>query len=277
MGEGGGCAPGDLLRRRRRRSLPPRLFVAPPPSGCCARAAAAVAGGGGAAAAFGRLGRGGSTLRSWLVADRARRRAPVCSFVFCAACKARGSDLRVHFKNTRETAFAIKNLTLKKARRYLEDVIAHKAIVPFRKFAKGVGRKAQVKDNGGTDGRGRWPQKSCKFLLDLLTNAESNAEVGRTIIRGARCPRAEGEGRRGSGEENGAHAAGGERGKRGWPLGASTASWLGRWPPVLTESLASCCVLAGQGPGPGLPEDYSHSGEPVAEAAQAHVPRTRSH
>ena len=134
----------------------------------------------------------------------------VCVCV-CAACKARGSDLRVHFKNTRETAFAIKNLTLKKARRYLEDVIAHKAIVPFRKFAKGVGRKAQVKDNGGTDGRGRWPQKSCKFLLDLLTNAESNAEVGRTIIRGARCPRAEGEGRRGSGEENGAHAAGGER------------------------------------------------------------------
>ena len=95
-----------------------------------------------------------------------------------AACKARGSDLRVHFKNTRETAFAIKNLTLKKARRYLEDVIAHKSIVPFRKFAKGVGRKAQVKDAGGTDGRGRWPQKSCKFLLDLLTNAESNAEVG---------------------------------------------------------------------------------------------------
>jgi large subunit ribosomal protein L17e len=101
------------------------------------------------------------------------------SVLLCAACKARGSDLRVHFKNTRETAFAIKNLTLKKARRYLEDVIAHKTIVPFRKFAKGVGRKAQVKDAGGTDGRGRWPQKSCKFLLDLLTNAESNAEVGR--------------------------------------------------------------------------------------------------
>ena len=94
-----------------------------------------------------------------------------------AACKARGSDLRVHFKNTRETAFQIKDMELKKARRYLEDVIAHKRIVPFRKFCGGVGRKAQVKDAGGTDGVGRWPQKSCKFLLDLLTNAESNAEV----------------------------------------------------------------------------------------------------
>ena len=92
-------------------------------------------------------------------------------------CKARGSDLRVHFKNTRETAFQIKDMELKKARRYLEDVIAHKRIVPFRKFCGGVGRKAQVKDAGGTDGVGRWPQKSCKFLLDLLTNAESNAEV----------------------------------------------------------------------------------------------------
>ena len=83
----------------------------------------------------------------------------------------------MHFKNTRETAFQIKDMELKKARRYLEDVIAHKRIVPFRKFCGGVGRKAQVKDAGGTDGVGRWPQKSCKFLLDLLTNAESNAEV----------------------------------------------------------------------------------------------------
>jgi len=103
-------------------------------------------------------------------ADLRRVRVP-------AACKARGSDLRVHFKNTRETAFQIKDMELKKARRYLEDVIAHKRIVPFRKFCGGVGRKAQVKDAGGTDGVGRWPQKSCKFLLDLLTNAESNAEV----------------------------------------------------------------------------------------------------
>lgn len=59
----------------------------------------------------------------------------------------------------------------------ISSIFFKKQIVPFRKFAKGVGRKAQVKDNGGTDGRGRWPQKSCKFLLDLLTNAESNAEV----------------------------------------------------------------------------------------------------
>ena len=60
------------------------------------------------------------------------------------ACKARGQDLRVHFKNTRETAQAIKGMHLKKALRYLNDVIEKKQIIPFRRFSGGVGRKAQV-------------------------------------------------------------------------------------------------------------------------------------
>ncbi|GBG75866.1 hypothetical protein CBR_g21111 [Chara braunii] len=60
------------------------------------------------------------------------------------ACKARGSDLRVHSKNTRETAQAIKMIKLNKAKRYLEDVIAHKQAVPFRRFCGGVGRTAQA-------------------------------------------------------------------------------------------------------------------------------------
>ena len=62
----------------------------------------------------------------------------------CIACKARGIDLRVHFKNTRETAQAIKNMHLKKALRYLRDVMNKKQIIPFRRFNGGVGRKAQV-------------------------------------------------------------------------------------------------------------------------------------
>ncbi|KAK8512794.1 hypothetical protein V6N12_030210 [Hibiscus sabdariffa] len=92
------------------------------------------------------------------------------------SCKARGSDLRVHFKNTRETAFAIKKLPLVKAKRYLEDVMAHKQAIPFRRFCRGVGRTAQAK-NRHSNGQGRWPVKSAKFILDLLKNAESNAEV----------------------------------------------------------------------------------------------------
>ncbi|KAJ7957578.1 60S ribosomal protein L17 [Quillaja saponaria] len=53
------------------------------------------------------------------------------------SCKARGSDLRVHFKNTRETAHAIRKLSLTKAKRYLEDVLAHKQAIPFRRFCRG--------------------------------------------------------------------------------------------------------------------------------------------
>jgi len=90
------------------------------------------------------------------------------------SCKARGSELRVHFKNTRETAAAIKDMPLKKAQRFLQDVIEKKQTVPFRRFNGGVGRSAQAKMHKTT--QSRWPKKSCEFLLNLLKNAESNAE-----------------------------------------------------------------------------------------------------
>jgi large subunit ribosomal protein L17e len=90
------------------------------------------------------------------------------------SCKARGSNLRVHFKNTRETAQAIKKMALRRAQRYLKNVIGKKEIVPFRRFNGGVGRKAQAKVWRTT--QGRWPEKSAQFLLQLLRNAESNAD-----------------------------------------------------------------------------------------------------
>ena len=65
---------------------------------------------------------------------------------------------------------------LAQAKRYLEDVCAHKRAVPFRRFSGGVGRTGQVKQLQ-SNGQGRWPLKSARFLLDLLKNAESNAEV----------------------------------------------------------------------------------------------------
>merc|ERR1712096_126714 len=91
------------------------------------------------------------------------------------SCKARGSYLRVHFKNTRETAQAIKKMHIRKATRYLKDVLEKKQIIPFRRFAGGVGRKAQCKTFKCP--QGRWPVKSAQFLLGLLKNAESNADV----------------------------------------------------------------------------------------------------
>merc|ERR1711935_668620 len=90
------------------------------------------------------------------------------------AAKAKGSNLRVHFKNTRETAQAIKKMPLHRATAYLKNVVEQKEIIPFRRFMGGVGRHAQAKAHGTS--QGRWPKKSAEFLLHLLKNAESNAE-----------------------------------------------------------------------------------------------------
>jgi large subunit ribosomal protein L17e len=91
------------------------------------------------------------------------------------SCKARGAYLRVHFKNTRETANALRRLTVRRATRYLKNVINKKEIVPFKRFNGGVGRKAQAKVFKVS--QGRWPKKSAEILLQLLKNAESNADV----------------------------------------------------------------------------------------------------
>merc|ERR1711936_1403789 len=53
-------------------------------------------------------------------------------------------------------------------------VMGKKEIVPFRRFSGCAGRKAQSKQFKCT--QGRWPKKSAEFLLQLLKNAESNAE-----------------------------------------------------------------------------------------------------
>jgi len=92
-------------------------------------------------------------------------------------CKAKGSYLRVHFKNTYEVAMSIKGMNLRKAQRYLNDVIDKKQAIAFRVFNGGPGRSAQGKNLKAPGSQVRWPQKSCRFILDLLRNAESNAEV----------------------------------------------------------------------------------------------------
>ncbi|OII75112.1 60s ribosomal protein L17 [Cryptosporidium andersoni] len=91
----------------------------------------------------------------------------------CVMCK--GTDLRVSYKNTYETVTTIKGMYLLEARRYLEDVIAKRRCVPFRRYNGGVGRTAKAREFKLT--QGRFPQKSCRVLLDLLQNAESNCDM----------------------------------------------------------------------------------------------------
>merc|ERR1712113_837792 len=92
---------------------------------------------------------------------------------YASAC---GSDLRVHFKNTREAAKALKGKTILNARKYLQDVISHKRCVVFSRFNGCIGRTAQAKLEGSPNARARWPKKSCESILSLINNAESNAK-----------------------------------------------------------------------------------------------------
>lgn len=91
------------------------------------------------------------------------------------AVKARGNDLRVSFKNTRETAAAIKGMKLTRAKKYLNNVIEKKEIIPFVRFKLGVKGHSQCKNVSAPIGR--WPKKSCEFILSLLRNAEANADT----------------------------------------------------------------------------------------------------
>merc|ERR1711885_112532 len=93
------------------------------------------------------------------------------------SCKTKGSDLRVHFKITRESAQAIKGMHLNKAVAYLKAAIAKERCIPFNRFSGSIGRTAQTKEFKSPTSKGRWPEKSCRILLGMLKNAESNAEV----------------------------------------------------------------------------------------------------
>jgi len=82
-------------------------------------------------------------------------------------------------------------MKLNKAYSYLSDVKDHKRVIPFRRFNGGVGRTGQAKEFKTTQGKrcltddlsfthlclGRWPEKSVKFIIRLLKNAESNADA----------------------------------------------------------------------------------------------------
>lgn len=91
------------------------------------------------------------------------------------SASSRGSYLRVSFKNTMNTAAAIKGWELERALKYLEDVSEHKRAIPFRKHAGSIGRTAQGKEFGVT--KARWPAKSVKFVTELLKNAQANADA----------------------------------------------------------------------------------------------------
>lgn len=91
------------------------------------------------------------------------------------SAKAQVSDLRVHFKNTFETANVINGMPLRKAQQLYRQVLAKTRCIPFKRYNGKTGRTAQAKEWGQT--KGRWPRKSVIAMMSLLKNAEANAHA----------------------------------------------------------------------------------------------------
>ena len=81
-------------------------------------------------------------------------------------------ELDISRKAAREICNTIKGMFLDKAKEYLEDVIILKKSVPYKRHKKHV---AHRKDLTGWP-TGRFPQKAAQRILEVLENAESNAE-----------------------------------------------------------------------------------------------------
>ena len=114
--------------------------------------------------------------------------------------RARGVELPMSPKKTYEVLNAIRGLPVERARRFLEEVVALKRPVPFRRYNQ------ETAHHPGT-GPGRFPKKVAKNVLVVLRNAEENAEYdgldaerlyvkvaasARGKIRPASMPRAQG-------------------------------------------------------------------------------------
>jgi large subunit ribosomal protein L22 len=114
--------------------------------------------------------------------------------------RARGVELPMSPKKTYEVLNAIRGRSLEQARTFLEGVEALERPVPFRRYNQETAHKKGI-------GPGRYPKKVAKNVLQVLQNAEANAEFdgldvdrlfvavaasSRGRIQKARMPRAHG-------------------------------------------------------------------------------------
>jgi large subunit ribosomal protein L22 len=86
--------------------------------------------------------------------------------------KVSGREVRVSHKLASEVCRTIKGMMLNKAKQFLKEVMAKERPVPIRRFRKKAGHR-----HGLTKAfAGRYPIKTAKTILKLLTSAEANAE-----------------------------------------------------------------------------------------------------
>jgi len=86
--------------------------------------------------------------------------------------RAMGMELHISPKHAREICRTLKGMRASLARTYLEDVIALKRSIPFKRYRRNV---AHRHDLVGWDA-GRYPEKAARAVLVVLDNALANAE-----------------------------------------------------------------------------------------------------
>jgi large subunit ribosomal protein L22 len=79
----------------------------------------------------------------------------------------------ISHKHAREISLAIRGMSIEKAREYLEDVVAKRLAVPFRRYNNEVAHRSNIRDGFSS---GRFPKKAAGEFLRLLDNLESNGE-----------------------------------------------------------------------------------------------------
>jgi len=84
--------------------------------------------------------------------------------------KASLREVDVSPKWSREVCRAILGLKLPEARKLLEDVVAKKRMIPYRRYNKNRAHHGQAKGPGG------YPVKVAKLMLKLLDSLEANAD-----------------------------------------------------------------------------------------------------
>lgn len=84
--------------------------------------------------------------------------------------RAMGYELHISPKHCVEICSTIKNMRTPTAKQYLEDVIALKRAVPFKRFNGNVGHRR------GRMAAGRYPTRAASEILKVLNSAENNAE-----------------------------------------------------------------------------------------------------
>lgn len=84
--------------------------------------------------------------------------------------KAIGHELHISPRHSREICRAIKGMKTGKARSYLDNVVALKQAVPFKRHNDSMGHRK------GPMAAGRYPQKAAKEFIKILINAQANAE-----------------------------------------------------------------------------------------------------